>query len=176
MAAYLTSTDADTLAAAMPTADVSAYVAASTAQKTAALEAASERIDTAMRYQGRKYDLEQVLEFPRLAYGSGTIGTQLPAPPYPPNVSVGSTIWDWDSDANEAIVPSHVKRACLLEANSILAGTRDGRLDAIHDGLAGQSIGSASETYTKSDGAAQTLCRKAMVLMDYYRLRTGEMR
>lgn len=176
---YLTLAEADALAAVMVAAQVAVYVAAGTADRTASLLEATRRIDAAMRYQGRKYELDQVLEFPRVPYESGSIGRQLAGPPYPPNTQIPLVIWDWDANNDVAVVPAVVKRACLLEANSILDGRRDDALDAQARGLASQSIGSASESYTQASagqGAQATLCRQAMQLMDFYRLRSGPMR
>lgn len=182
MATYLTQSDADALAATMVASQVSAYVAATSAQKTAALEAATLRIDSAVRYQGEKYDPAQALEFPRNPYPSQSLGQPISWPPYPPSSPAGLTIWDWDADNNVAIVPDRVKRACLLEANSILEGSRDAALDAVAGGVKSESVGSAAKTYISpgelkdTPGATSPLCRLAFQLLEIYRLRSGAMR
>src|SRR5687768_9997064 len=97
--AYLTNTDADALAATLPT--LPAWSAASSANKTKALERASIDVDAAMPYQGRKYDADQANQFPRIPFddapGSAAQGA---------NPRAG--VWDWDADANEAVVPDAV--------------------------------------------------------------------
>lgn len=152
MESYLTTSEADTLADAMP--GLAAYQALSSdAAKLAVLALASARLDASRRWQGRKYDLDQVLEFPRL--------------PYPGVV--------WDDNAGTAVVPSTIKLAVLMEANSIADGSRDRIQEAIANGLASQSTGSLSEAYAARIGAGmnQTLCRDAELLVEKYRLRTG---
>lgn len=175
---YLTTDDADAIAAEMLSAEVAAYVAATTPDKGAALVRASERIDSAMQYQGRRYDPAQAMEFPRVAYDGGVGGLVVPIPgqiyPGVPATTVAAVVWEWDAEEGEAVVPGRVKRACLLEANSILAGDRDGRMNAVHDGLASQGIGSANESY-RGDAKPAALCRAAHELMQIYRLRSGQM-
>src|SRR5207253_10453664 len=61
---YLTAAEGDELAATMF--GLAAYKAETT-YKQAALEQATARIDAAYRYQGRRYDPAQALEFPRIA-------------------------------------------------------------------------------------------------------------
>lgn len=176
MAAYLSTSDADTLAAEQLSADVASYTAASSGDKLKSLDRASREIDAAGPYQGRRYDTTQALEFPRVAYdrGGGPIcftpgGTQYSGP----------LVWDWDSDANQAAIPDDVKLATLLQANSILSGAEDARLDAQHSGLASQSVGGVSESYVNSGGAApagvKRLTRKAADLMRKYVLRSGRL-
>lgn len=173
MSAYLQHTEARTLAAALPVALVRAIPAASDAQLDAALEMASLRIDLAMRYQGRKWDDAQENQFPRIARGwlpwPRVIGSQVP-----PYWIEQATIWDWDATAWAPIVPPRVKIACVIEAASILAGDRSDRLAARHDGVSGQQIGSASESYGGS-GPAPVLCRDADVIMRFYRLNSGSL-
>lgn len=170
---YLSVSDADTLAAGL--ALLSAWAAAGGTAKAAALALASERFDLAYRYQGRKWDASGVREFPRIAYDGG----RAPGPTYPgqPDALVAATVWDWDADADEAIVPVRVKRAVLYEANSILAADRDRVAAAIHNGLASQSVGSISESYRQMTAGQDTpvLCREADVAARHYRLRSGQL-
>lgn len=170
--AYLTVAQANVLAMQMPAALVSSYNAADATARGNALVAASYSIDNAMKYQGRRYDPSQALEFPRVAYGS-TSSPQA-ALNYPASSLVAGTIWDWDNTENAAVVPPAVKRACLLEADSILAGTRAGTLQAQHDGLASQGVGSINESY-RGDAEIKPLCLAAHQLMNRYRLRSGQM-
>jgi hypothetical protein len=177
MAAYLTFTEADAIAATLPATLLVAYLAASSPQKTAALEQASADVDAAGPFQGRPYETEadgQVLQFPRLAYDNGG----------PPRFTPGGTqytgdlIWDWDSDTNAAVVPLAVKRAVLYQANEILDGRRAAKLDAQHSGLASQSADGVSESYrdpgTSGDGMSR-LAERAAALLAKYRRRSGRL-
>lgn len=169
---YLTVTDADALAATLPL--VTAWSAAGSVAKAPALELASQRFDLAYRFQGRRFDGTQALEFPRVAYDGG----REPGATYEGQQQslVAATIWDWDADAGEAIVPQLVKRAVLYEANSILAADRDRVLAAIHNGIASQSVGSISESYRQLPAAADggpVLCREADLVARRYKLRSG---
>ena len=94
---YLDAASADTLAASRPT--NTAWAAATSAQKLAALEEATRRIDS-MILRGNKYDSDQALEFPRIIDG----------------VTVGNA----DQDAE---VPTPVLWACLEEAMTIIDRT-----------------------------------------------------
>lgn len=173
MPAYLTTVEADTIAAALPAALLAAWTAAAAANKTAALEQATVDVDAAGPWQGRRYDATgaQVLEFPRVAYeqGSGVRGQE----------SGVIVIWDWDAATNKAVVPLAVKRAVLYQANAILDGSERRRLDDRHGGLASQSVGGMSESYVQGPGAGgpgsglQLLTRHAAQLVQRYRLRTG---
>lgn len=167
---YLSVPDADALAATMP--GLASYSAASSLVKLNALIEATHRIDVAMPYQGVKFSLDQVLEFPRRGPSASTIGPSYQQP-YPMSSVIPEEIMDWDSDTQTAVVPAKVLRACLLEANSILAGLRDDRMDALHDGIASQSIGSASEAYFQGTGPKPVLCRAAHQLMIKYSARSG---
>lgn len=173
MSSYLTSSAADAIALTLPPTLLSAYNAALDAAKTTALELASYRIDNAYRWQGRKYDPTQALEFPRVAYESSSS-------PNWPGLSLSSnvmadTVWDWDTDASEAIVPAAILRAVCFEADSILASDRNRLAQAIHDGLASQSVGGMSESYRGDFGpnGLPVLCRDADVLVRKYTLRSG---
>jgi hypothetical protein len=151
---------------------LAAWAALTGDQKTALLVRASDQID-ACRWQGRRYDSDpdvQAREFPRIVGelpDDGSAG--LPYPGYP---SRGGTVWDWDSEANAAVVPEAVERATWLQALSLLDPARAARLDDRHDGVASQSAGGASESYDPARGASP-LCRRAWELLGRYRLRTG---
>lgn len=165
--AYLTTTAADTLAATLPT--LAAWSAASAGNKAKALERASLDVDNAMSYQGHKYETGQVNQFPRVPYDDppGTAGFDRD-----PRASV----WDWDSDANEAVVPDDVLVAVLVQADAVLAGDREPRLAAQHDGVVYDQTGSVAESYKQTEGPGVTtgLCRAAWVLLRKYRLQGGK--
>ena len=160
-AAYLSLADADDLADALP--ELTSYKAAADAARTAALLQATIDIDSAMPYQGCKYDPDQERQFPR-TFADG--------------VASPSRVWDWDDDADDAVVPSGVKRATLYQADAILAGTREPRLAAQHDGVVYQQGETAAESYksTPGPGVPTGLCRRAYVVMRRYRLQGGVMK
>jgi hypothetical protein len=180
---YLAVADGDALANAMI--GLASYKAATADDRSNALVMATERIDAAMRYQGSKYDPSQTLEFPRLAYRNQPLAAgvspwpfnELTAAGLTEGASVSDDVWDWDADSNSAVVPSRVQRACLFEADSLISGSRNARLDAAHDGLASQSVGGMSESYAQVDASGRpVLCRQADELMRFYRLRSGSIR
>ena len=112
---YLDAASADTLAASRPT--NTAWAAASSVEKLAALEEATRRIDS-MILRGNKYDSDQALEFPRIIDG----------------VTVGNA----DQDAE---VPTPVLWACLEEAMAILAAGSGSLKDLQEQGVSSMSIG-----------------------------------
>jgi hypothetical protein len=172
--AYQTVAAAEVLAAGLP--GMTAWKnlggdAQATVKKAAALLLASFDIDS-IRLQGRKYDSAQIREFPRID------GSLLPTTNYPLSthgLEARATVWDFDPSTNTAVVPHQVKMAVLFQADSILAGDRDSRLQAIADGLASQSVGSLSESYQAAvvAGGVNPLCERAARLMGKYRLRSG---
>jgi len=126
---YLDAASADTLAASRPT--NTAWAAASSVEKLAALEEATRRIDS-MILRGQKYDSDQALEFPRIIDG----------------VVVG------DED-QAAVVPDLVKRACLEEAIAIIDRTsstdKTERRSLQEQGVRSYSLGGGySETFSLS--------------------------
>ncbi len=141
-------------------------------QKTALLVRASDQIDS-VRWQGRRYDTDpdvQGREFPRLVGELPSDGSAgLAYPGLSPAVTV---VWDWDADANAAVVPERVERATWQQALSLLDPTRTGRLDDRHDGVASQSAAGQAESYDPAR-PAHVLCRRAWELLSRYRLRTG---
>lgn len=168
----------NTLATARDTAGrlgLTKVVAASDAVLQAAMELAAIDIDSAMRYQGRKWDLAQEREFPRWKEG---VGNQLCAAPYGafgqliPDPLYSTGVWDWDAGTDTAIVPAAVKMAECLQAESILAADRSERLQAIADGVASQGVGSLNESY-RADARPQALCARAAAMMSKYRIRSG---
>jgi hypothetical protein len=182
MAAYLTSTDADTLAATLP--GLSAYKAVTgsnaAAVKTAALLQASDDIDQAIKYQGCEYGpligQDQPREFPRATDPASLATMGFPSPDPLPSLgfALANKIWDWDATTSTAVVPAKVQLACLHQADSILKGDRDGRLQSLADGMTQQGIGTMSEQYQNGSDAS-VLCMRAKMIMDNYRLRSGRM-
>jgi hypothetical protein len=160
---YVDVAEADELAAALP--ELAAYRAASGEAKAAALDQATLDVDAAMPYQGRKLDPDQPREFPR-AFGDR--GRGLPDPPF---------VWDWDPAARVAVVRDAVRRATLYQADAILAGHREARLSAQHDGVVYELTGALAESYKATPGAGvwTGLCRRAWVLVRKYRLQGGRL-
>ena len=126
---YLDAASADTLAASRPT--NTAWAAASSVEKLAALEEATRRIDS-MILRGTKYDSDQALEFPRIIDG----------------VTVGNA----DQDAE---VPTQVLWACLEEAIAILAAGSGSLKDLQEQGVSSMSIG-GKLSYTFIAGAGDS--------------------
>ena len=171
---YLTVTEADALAAT--TLGLVQWPTATTTEKTNALDAATRLIDSALRYQGRKYDGAQALQFPRVAYDDGQTTRLQPAN------GAAELVWDWDATTAAAVIPPAVLRACLLEADEILqdvAGKspRWRRLDEQHQGVTYDLTGSAAEAYRKGVPAAgkSGLSRRAYELLAPYRLASGSL-
>jgi hypothetical protein len=185
---YLTVADAADLAAAAPAALVAAYLALATDDaKAAALAQASADVDQ-LRFQGRRYDPAQLLEFPRVPYPSGdslVTDWRFAGRAGGAVVAGGRTgdaageVWDWDAAANAPVVPRAVKLATLLQAAAIAEGTLDARLDARHGGLASQGVGSVNESYRDPGKAGVSpvdgVCRRAAVLLAQYRLKSGRL-
>ena len=164
MASYLTRIAADTLAATLA-GQVPAYAALvvsdatdASGKRTAALLLATLDWDNARRYQGRKFDATQA------GYPQSGLAPQLG----------GDTIWDWDDDTLAAVVPGNVLLGVVLQAESILDGKRAKRLDARHDGLSSQAIGTAQEAYV-AGLAPVALCRRADLLSAMYGLKQGKL-
>ncbi len=156
---YITVAEADVYAAAEV--EASAWSALTDDQKAAALVRATDELD-AVRYQGRKYESDQDRRFPRVIdeqlRADGSVETQ--------------SVWDFDEDENEAVVPDAVKKATFLQSLSIADGSRDHRADDRHDGVTGQSAGGVSENY--EDQPMRILCRRAHLLLKRYYLKTGK--
>lgn len=165
---YLTPAEADAIAATLPA--LAAWTAASSPEKTTALERASLDVDNAMPYQGRKYASDQVNQFPRIPFDDLPGGSGFDADPR-------AGVWDWDTNANQAVVPPAVLAAVLVQADANLSGARDARLAAQHDGVVYDQTGSVAESYklTKAPGVTTGLCRTAWVLLRKYRLKSGKL-
>jgi hypothetical protein len=170
---YLTVSEADALA--LTTLALPQWALATFDDKSAALDAASRTVDGALRYQGRKYDPAQTLQFPRVAYDG--------AAPSPPGAGgAAELVWDWDDVTGAAVVPPAVLRACLIEADEILqdvAGTsqRWRRLDAQHQGVTFDMTGGAAEAYRKGvpPFGRSGLSRRAYDLLAPYRVVSGRL-
>jgi DnaT-like ssDNA binding protein len=170
---YLTVTEADALAASIL--GLMQWSAASATDKANALAAATRLIDGGVRYQGRRYDSAQTLQFPRVAFDSGAAGANTAGAN-----GAAELIWDWDPATSAAVIPPAVKHACLIEADEILqdvAGKspRWRRLDEQHQGVTFDLTGAAAEAYRKGIPAAGRtgLCRRAYELLAPYRMVSG---
>jgi hypothetical protein len=178
---YLTVAEANALAARLPA--LTWWAAATDDQKAAALAQATIDVDSVLRYQGRRYAADQVLEFPRVAYESSRAmatwwpggqagGAMGPVVMGNANLSPDTpVIWDWDAATKTAVVPAPVLRAVVWQADAVLNPTRQRRLADQAEGLASQSVGSLSESYRP--GTASILCRQAESILSNYRLRSG---
>lgn len=161
--AYLILADAVDLAATLL--GLPAFLSASDSDKTRALERASREIDTAMPYQGRRYVITQPRQFPRWRDEPPSAG-----------IAIDSALL-WDADGGVAIVPADVKESTLYQADAILAGSREARLAAQHDGVVYELTGTLAESYKSSSGPGvrSGLCRRAWMLMQRYRLQSGRL-
>ena len=74
-------------------------------------------------------------------------------------------------------MPEDVQLAVVLQADTILAGDREPRLAAQHDGVVYDQTGSVAESYKQTEGPGVTtgLCRAAWVLLRKYRLKSGKL-
>ena len=171
VAAYMDVDEADALAAT--TNGLISWSGASAPAKAAALIRASDDVDHAVPYQGRRYTLcpPQPREFPRLAFEEPLIGMRDPALP------ATAMIWDYDDATQDAVVPADVKQATLIQADAILTGTRDARLDLQHDGVVYDQNGADAESYRRSTGMGLPtgLCRRAWLMIRHYRIKTGRL-
>jgi hypothetical protein len=172
---YLLRGDADYLASMLPASMLTAWLSASATAdaKSRALEQASSDVDAAGPFQGRKYVTSQIRAFPRVAYETLPAGYVQQG-----RTGLADTVWDWDEATNAAVVPMDVKQAVLYQANAILAGGRGRIQEAIHGGLASQSVGGMSESYRPGGSVTDGLgvvCQPAAALLSRYRLRTGRL-
>lgn len=97
---YLTVAEADALAPSML--GLLQWSASSPTEKANALDAATKLIDGGLRYQGRKYDAEQSLQFPRVAYDDGGAS---------PATRGADLIWDWNATTAAAVIPPAVQHS-----------------------------------------------------------------
>jgi hypothetical protein len=175
--AYLTVEEAEAIALTIPASLLTSWASANEPQKAAAILAASDDLDHATPWQGRKYDLSgvQVREFPRYV-GSVWVGGRTYeyfVPAADETIGINAGIWDWDSETDAAVVPNAVLKAVVYQANSILAGNREERMAARHDGITDQSVGPMSESY--GEGEVNALCSRAWQLVKKYEAKTGEL-
>lgn len=166
---YLTVAEADALAPSML--GLLQWSASSPTEKANALDAATKLIDGGLRYQGRKYDPLQSLQFPRVAYDDGGAS---------PSARGADLVWDWNATTSAAVIPPTVQRACLLEADEILQDVKGKsqrwrRLDEQHQGVTYDLTGAAAEAYRKGiPSAGRTgISRRAYELLAPYRLVSG---
>jgi hypothetical protein len=184
---YLDLGSALAIAANFPANQIPAFLAANPGQQSAAVALASLDVDSAGPYQGRRFNPNnqdfqgtpgQHLEFPRVAYesrprgkGDAVLNENLSLTVAPLGTDV---VWDWDATNRVALIPWRVKHAVIYQADSILAGTRKDRIDAIYDGLVSQSTGAAAEAYRAAlERGPAALCRLAYQMIRLYRLKGG---
>jgi hypothetical protein len=163
---YLTVSEADALAPSLLA--LLQWSASTTDEKTAALAAATRLIDAGLRYQGRKYDSAQSLQFPRAACDD--------------DAGAAETVWDWDPATSAAVIPTAVKLASLIEADEILQDVKGKsqrwrRLDEQHQGVTFDMTSGAAEAYRKGVPPAgrSGLSRRAYELLAPYRLVSGRL-
>ena len=172
---YLTVAEADALAGF--TLGLLQWPTATSTEKANALDAATRLIDGALRYQGRKFDSAQALQFPRVNGGSARGAGASPATGCDP-----PDVWDWDASTQAAVIPTNVKEACLIEADEILQdlkgkSQRWRRLDGQHQGVTYDRTGAAAEAYRKGSPAPgrSGVSRRAHELLSRYRLSSGRL-
>lgn len=165
--------DADSLANSML--NIRAYKTADDADRMSGLGQATDEINRGNRWQGRKFDPTQPHEFPRIPYPrnfAGWPGWDIGLP-FAGSYGFGpDQVWDWDSVNLVAIVPQYVLQAVIIQADSILLGTRSDRLDKQFDGIKDVMTGALRQTYGGGH-VDQPLCRRAYQLMQRYLLQTG---
>lgn len=166
---YLTVAEADALAPSVL--GLLQWSSSTPTEKANAIDAATKLIDGGVRYQGRKYDAGQSLQFPRVAYDDGGAS---------PGARGAEVVWDWNATTSAAVIPPAVQRACLLEADEILQDVKGKsqrwrRLDEQHQGVTYDLTGATAEAYRKGTlSAGRTgLSRRAYELLAPYRLASG---
>ena len=168
---YLTVDEADAIAAEIS--GTPAWDASAADLKARALATATADVDGAMRYQGRPYDPDQRLQFPRVPHGPSPLAGTASAiwSPSP------STVWDWDDATDAAVVPLRVRQAVVYQADAILGKKMAERLSKQHEGLAYDQTASLAESYKKEGamGYQSGLTYRAFMLMRFYAARTGEL-
>jgi hypothetical protein len=172
---YLSIADGRSMAALLP--GMAAIAALADEQLGPMLLLASLDIDMAMRYQGRKYDLTQTREFPRVAYGApmNQIGGLIPAPGL---LTPDTVIWDYDPTENVPVVPQNVLMATLYQVLWINQPKYSDILDKVRTGIAQEQIGTGSIAFAKvadiaAAGGLTGLDRRAYSLMARYVMQTG---
>lgn len=188
--AYATLSEGDAIAAALPL--LVKYKAASSELRAAALILASDDIDAAGPWQGRKYGpcfnggsdyVPQVREFPRVPYPEDfSLSAAGAAGPWGLVGQLGGAVWDWDFVNKVAVVPAKVKQACVWQADAICDGRLAKALDDRLLGVQSKSVGSLSIAYRDPlavlaylGGGLGTLAVRAEGLMKQYRLRQGRL-
>lgn len=144
--------------------------------KLAAFVQATCDIDTAMAYQGRRYEADQATEFPRVI--DPTLVYAFDALSDISDELAARHVWDWDTTERAAVVPTKVKLATIFQADAIVSGVLKARLDRAATGLTGQSTGSLSESYAQplTPGdllPLDKLCPRSLSIMSRYEARSG---
>ena len=144
---YLDAASADTLAASRPT--NTAWAAATSAEKLAALEEATRRIDS-MMLRGVRYEEKYIENWVQKDSNSDGLTQTLEFPRY-----IDGVICDWDAGTKLPIVPNQVLWACLVEAIAILAAGSGSLKDLQEQGVSSMSIG-GKLSYTFIAGAGNS--------------------
>jgi hypothetical protein len=137
--------------------------------KAAALQEATTRIDS-LPLRGQRYELPYLENGVQKDTNLDGIAQVLEFPRY-----VDDVLCDWDHAAvspsgriGMAVVPAHVKLACLEEAIWILQHGDTQRLENQQTGVASQSIARSSETYVLGFGLQTLLSQRARTIMRRY--------
>jgi len=144
---YLDAASADTLAASRPT--NTAWSAASSVEKLAALEEATRRIDS-LPLRGKRYEDKYIKNGTQKDTNSDGLTQTLEFPRY-----IDGVICDWDAGTKLPIVPNQVLWACLEEAIAILAAGSGSLKDLQEQGVSSMSIG-GKLSYTFVAGAGNS--------------------
>jgi len=144
---YLDAASADTLAASRST--NTAWAAATSAEKLAALEEATRRIDS-MMLRGVRYEEKYIENGVQKDSNSDGLTQTLEFPRY-----IDGVICDWDAGTKLPIVPNQVLWACLEEAIAILAAGSGSLKDLQEQGVSSMSIG-GKLSYTFIAGAGNS--------------------
>ena len=158
---YLDAASADTLAASRPT--NTNWAAATAAQKLAALEEATRRIDS-LPLRGKRYEDKYIKNGTQKDTNSDGLTQTLEFPRYTDGV-----VCDWDAGTQLPIVPDAVKWACLEEAMAILAAGSGSLKDLQEQGVQSMSIGGKlSYSFVAGAGGSALQSSRAKQLMRRY--------
>lgn len=149
--------------------DVPKAAALSDANLAKRLAICSRRVNTAHRWQGRKYDRTQTWEFPRVLHGTwDQLGEFAGVVDY-------DDVADWDYATSAAIIPLDVELAVIYEIESHEDGSMARVLGKIASGISAQSTGGLSVTYNTAmfAGGRPRLSPRAEQLVSRFILTSG---
>jgi len=110
--------------------DIELWTSATDAQKEDATKQASRNVDN-LSFKGRKYDVDQDLQWPR--------SIQRPNGAW--------TIKDWDTGTDAAVVPTFIKNAAAEEALALLDPALKERHDLQNSGVISYKLSDLRESY-----------------------------